>query len=246
MLGKYKVLALIPARGGSKGLPRKNLLSLNGRPLISYPIEAAKNSNFIDRVIVSTEDEEIAVTAKSFGADVPFYRPIELAADNSKTLDVINDVIARLIGLGEEFDILVLLEPTSPFTEAEDIDRALTILKDSYLDVDSVVGVSEVKEVHPDYLVRLNSSRFIIPYNKDDFRNISRRQDIETLYFFDGSLYISKVNALIKYNSFYHDRTIGFPMPRWKSIEIDDLCDFIFAEAIAKNMQLFSESNSQK
>jgi N-acylneuraminate cytidylyltransferase/CMP-N,N'-diacetyllegionaminic acid synthase len=246
VLGKYKVLAIIPARGGSKGLPRKNLLLLNGLPLIAYPINAAKRSKLIDRVIVSTEDEEIASVAESYDAEVPFYRPIELAADESKTSDVILNVLVQLGKHGEEFDIVVLLEPTSPFTEAKDIDNALNLLKDSFAYADSIVGISEVKEVHPDYLVRLNRDKLISSYSKIDFSGISRRQEIEPLYFFDGSFYISKIEALVKHDSFYHDRTIGFQMPSWKSIEIDDLRDLIFAEAIAKNIHLFNESNSQK
>jgi N-acylneuraminate cytidylyltransferase/CMP-N,N'-diacetyllegionaminic acid synthase len=240
VLGNYKILAVIPARGGSKGLPRKNIRPLNGKPLIFYPIDAAKKSKFIDRIIVSTEDSEIASIAMSYGAEVPFLRPKELAGDFSKTSEVIKSVIDELGQRSEYYDILVLLEPTSPFTESHDIDGALIALNEGFARVDSVVGVSKVKEVHPEYLVRLNSDGLIRPYCRDDFNDISRRQDMEPLYFFDGSLYISKINAYINYNSFYHDRTMGFEMPRWKSLEIDDLCDFLIAETIEKNKDIFN------
>lgn len=244
MLGELRVLAIIPARGGSKGLPRKNIIQLNGRPLISYPIHAAKKSKFIDKIIVSTEDLEISKVALDCGAEVPFLRPSELAADNSSTSEVIRHIISELERQGDYYDIFVLLEPTSPFTESRDIDSALDLIKSKFDSVDSIVGISQVKEVHPDYLIRLTSDGLIRSYTNYGFSKITRRQDLEPLYFFDGSLYASKIDAYIKHNSFYHDRTLGYEMPRWKSYEIDDYCDFLIAETIAKNIDKFTKSDS--
>jgi N-acylneuraminate cytidylyltransferase/CMP-N,N'-diacetyllegionaminic acid synthase len=244
VLGKNTVLAIIPARGGSKGLPRKNIALLNGLPLISYPINAAKKSKYIDRVIVSTEDLEIFKIALDCGAEAPFLRPSELATDDAKTSDVINHVIFELKRQGDYYNIIVLLEPTSPFTEYRDVDSALSLLESNFSGIDSIVGISQVKEVHPDYLVRLNTNGLIRPYASTGFSETLRRQDLEPLYFFDGSLYISKTDVYIKKNSFYHDRTFGYEMPRWKSYEIDDYYDFLIAETIAKNIYKFTKLDS--
>ncbi len=235
MIDGKTVLAIIPARGGSKGLPRKNVLPLCGRPLVGWPIKTALESAYIDRAVVSTDDEEIAKIALREGADVPFLRPADLATDTSDSISVVRHAIEMMRGGGEDFDYCVLLEPTSPLTEYRDVDSALERLDRSRDIADSIVGVSKVVASHPAFDVRINRRGLIEPYGGNDFTAL-RRQEIAELFFFDGSLYISDIPALLKLNSFYHDRTLPYITPKWKSLEIDDFVDFICAEAIMENL----------
>ena len=228
------MLAIIPARSGSKGLPGKNLRQLDGRPLVAWPISAALGANSVSRVIVSTDDEAIANIARASGADVPFMRPANLASDTASSMDVVLHALDVLAAQGEEFQYVMLLEPTSPLTESSDIDAAFSRLVATSNLADAIVGISHVESTHPEYDVRLGENGLISPYAASDFSSLRRRQDIEPLYFLEGSLYISQVSAFKRYKTFYHNRTIGYEVPRWKSIEVDDLFDFIVIEAIVK------------
>jgi CMP-N-acetylneuraminic acid synthetase len=125
---KNKIIAIIPARGGSKGLPRKNIKLLLGKPLVAWTIEQAKNSKYVNKVVVSTEDKEIAEISRGYGAEVPFLRPKELARDDSPTIDAILHALNWFEESGEYFDIVVLLEPTSPLRDVEDKDKCVEIL----------------------------------------------------------------------------------------------------------------------
>ena len=232
MIDGKTVLAIVPARGGSKGLPRKNVLPVGGKPLVAWPVGAARASRQVDRVVVSTDDAEIAAAAVAAGGEVPFMRPAELAGDTAATMDVVRHVLARLGEAGDTFDYVVLLEPTSPLTEGSDIDRALGILHASRDRADAIVGVSRVEAAHPEYDVRLGDDGIIRPYAVPDFRSLRRRQEIEELYFLEGSLYASCARALLREGSFYHARTLGYSVPRWKSLEVDELMDLICVEAI--------------
>lgn len=236
MIANKKVLAIIPARGGSKGLPRKNILNLCGRPLIGWPIKAASSSCYVDRIVVSTEDMKIAEVAASQGATVPFLRPKELAIDTATSFSVIEHVLEELKLVGEEYKYVVLLEPTSPLTDAKDIDQALERLERGRAQADSIVGVSEVVAAHPVFDVEIRENGLIKPYMHENFSFAGRRQEITPLYFFEGSLYISDVSVLLEQKSFYHERTLAYAVPKWKSFEIDDLVDFICVEAIMKNI----------
>lgn len=228
------VLAIIPARGGSKGLPGKNLRLLDGRPLVTWPILAALGASMVNRVIVSTDDEAIAEVARAAGADVPFMRPSSLSGDHASSMDVVTHALEILASEGELFNYVVLLEPTSPLTESSDIDKALSRLKFNSGIADAIVGVSRVESMHPEYNVRVNEKGLLSPYLAADFSSLRRRQDIEPLYFLEGSLYISYVEAFKRHKTFYHDRTIGYEVPRWKSIEVDELFDFVMVEAVLK------------
>ena len=245
MINGKSVLAIIPARGGSKGLPKKNILHLGGRPLLGWPIKAAKHSMYVDRVIVSTDDKKIARIAKEQGAEVPFLRPSELALDTSPTISVLEHAIAFTKREGCSYDYCFLLEPTSPLTESADVDGALEKL-DSNRDIaDSIVGVSRVEAAHPVFDVVINKKGLIEPYLADGFSKAGRRQDLEDLYFFEGSLYISDTTVLLKKRSFYYDRTLPYIVPRWKSIEVDDMVDLICVEAIMKNMDKIKSNNGE-
>ena len=229
MIAGRSVLALIPARGGSKGLPRKNVLDLCGKPLIAWSIEQAMACPEVDNVVVSTDDKEIAGLSKAFGAEVPFMRPPELAGDTASSMSVILHAVDHLETAGASFDILVLLEPTSPLREVTDISGALArLVSDSRFE--SVVGVSQVESVHPAFLYRLQDG-MLSPYLGEQ-KPAVRRQDIERLYFLEGSVYVSYVDSLRSRLSFYHEATAPWIVPRYKSIEIDEISDLIAVEAL--------------
>ncbi len=227
-----KILAIIPARGGSKGLPRKNIRGLLGKPLIAWTIEQAKNSRYINRVVVSTEDKEIAEISKKYGAEV-IERPMELATDEAKTFDVIFHVINYLEEQGEYYDAFVLLEPTSPLRDVEDIDRCFEMLMCNSK-AKSIVGVAKLEGAHPAFNVVINEEGFIRkPDGTTNFKFL-RRQDLKDIYFFEGSVYASKIETFKQKKTYYHELTLGYIIPKYKSLEIDDLCDFICIEALMK------------
>lgn len=225
MIKDKRVLGIVTARGGSKGLPRKNVKEFNGRPLIAWTILQALESSIVDHVIVSTDDEEIASVSKEYGADVPFLRPNYLSNDTATSIDVIIHAIDFLKGNGKLFDIVVLLEPTSPLREASDIDSALMLLTETK-GAQSIAGVSEVESQHPDFLVKIED-KFMRPYIEFD---VKRRQDLKSLYFFEGSVYAAYIPFLLSENSFYTSKTLAYEVPKWKSFEIDDIVDFSIVE----------------
>ena len=226
-------LAIIPARGGSKGLPRKNIKPLLGKPLVAWTIEQAFKSKYLDEIIVNTDDEEIAEISKKYGAKIPFIRPKELALDNTPTFDVIEHTIKFYKeNLKKEFDYVVLLEPTSPLRKDNDIDNAIKKLidNDKY---DSLVSLGKVYLEHPSIVKQIKGD-YIVPYI-DENKNIKRRQDLEDVYFPYGVIYISKVDELLHYKTFYQPKTGYYLIERWQCYEVDDIYDFICIEAILKN-----------
>ncbi|MCX5695198.1 MAG: acylneuraminate cytidylyltransferase family protein [Candidatus Omnitrophica bacterium] len=225
------VLALIPARGGSKGLPGKNIRLLLGKPLISWSIEQALGSRYIDKVVVSTDSTKITGIARHYGAEVPFRRPKKLASDNAKSMDVILHAINFYESRGHIFDIIVFLEPTSPLREIEDIDKAIEILMTNQK-AESIVGVAKLESAHPEFLVKLKKG-FLEPYLNKAYK-VFRRQEVEELYFFEGSLYIAYAESLKNKKTFYHNKTLAYIVPKWKSFEMDDYTDFIIIEAILR------------
>lgn len=229
-----KNLAVIPARSGSKGLPGKNIRPLIDKPLIAWSIEQALASKYISDVIVSTDSQEIADIAIQYGAKVPFLRPTHLAEDHSATSDVLIHLIDYLNKKNQIYEYLFLLEPTSPLRETIDIDLAYEKLI-STVNAKSIVGVSKVEAQHPDFCVSININGFLESAN--NFK-VVRRQDIESSFFFEGSIYISEIETYMANKNFYHDKCLGFVFPKWKSFEIDDLTDFVIVEALLKNKQL--------
>ena len=234
MINSKRVIAIIPARGGSKGLPGKNIKEMAGKPLIAWPISAALSSKYVDEVIVTTDDQVIADISEKFGAKIPWLRPNVLASDNAKRIDVIEHAIKNT----DPFDILVYLEPTSPLTEAIDIDEALELLINQNIG-ESIVGVSESGCAHPTYSLKVRNG-LLSPYVLKSFDELKiNRQDIDESFFFDGTLYISYVETLLNYREFYHEKTLGYLAPKWKSFEIDDIDDFRIVECIIKNKDIF-------
>lgn len=238
MIQGNRVLALIPARSGSKGLQNKNIRPLLGKPLLTWPIAAAKASQYVDKIIISTDDMTYASIAIEAGAEAPFLRPEELANDTAPSIDFILHALDMLEAGGDFYDYLLLLEPTSPLTEARDVDSALeTLIANSGI-ADSIVGVAALASTHPSFAVRLNQQGLIKPYATKSFEQLPRRQDIEPLFSLDGSLYASSISALRRERSFCHERSLPYIMPRHKSLEVDDLVDFICIEAIMSQRHL--------
>lgn len=226
-------LGIVPARGGSKGLPGKNIKELCGKPLIAWSIESGLKSKYLDEVIVTTDSKDIANIAKQYGASVPFLRPDVLANDTATSFDAIKHTIEFYKNeMKKEFDYIVLLEPTSPLREARDIDIAIEQLFNS--NADSIVGICKTEDQNPAFLVFKNEKDFISGYENHDMK-VLRRQDIKDVYFFEGTIYISKTDVLLNKKTFYHENTIGYVVPKYKSLEIDDIDDFIMVEAIMKH-----------
>jgi CMP-N,N'-diacetyllegionaminic acid synthase len=226
-----KVLAVVPARSGSKGLPGKNIKQLIDKPLLAWSIEQGLASKYVDEVVVSTDSQEIADVAVRYGAKVPFLRPAELAKDETSTADVLVHLIKTLEEQGSKYDYLLLLEPTSPLRETKDIDLAFDKLF-SNKDASSIVGISAVESQHPMFCVSLTEEGFL--RSENEFK-VLRRQDITPLYFYEGSLYISEIEVYKSKKNFYHNNTLGYVVPKWKSYEIDDNVDFLIVETILKN-----------
>ncbi len=224
------VVGIVPARGGSKGLPRKNVLDLSGKPLIAWSIERAVSSKYLDKVIVSTDDNEIAAIAKQYGAEVPFLRPDELAGDTTPMIDVVGHAITYYEKENAEFDYVALLEPTSPLRKENDIDNAIVQLINHENDADGLVSVGEVHLEHPSIMKKIKDE-YIAPFEISD-KNISRRQELEKVYFPYGVIYLVKTEMLIKHRTFYQDRTIPYFIERWQNYEVDDIYDFKCIEAV--------------
>lgn len=229
MIHGNSVLALVPARGGSKGLPGKNVRPLLGKPLIGWSIDQGRASKYVDAVVVSTDDAGIAAAARAHGAELPFMRPIELASDTASSIDVILHALDSLEQAGRRYNLLVLLEPTSPLRETADIDAALEALL-AHPEAQSIVGVAKVESGHPSFLLRRNGV-LLEPYAPQEF-GAKRRQDLDELFFLEGTVYITWVDALRERRGFYHERTMPHVVPKYKSFEVDDLTDFTVIEAL--------------
>lgn len=233
MMGGKKILALIPARGGSKGLPRKNILPICGRPLIAWSVDKALRSKHVDTVLVTTDSQEIADVAQAAGAHVPFLRPAELATDRSSTYDAIRHALTYLEEKeGKTFDYVVLLEPTSPLREDDDIDRMLERLISNAAEFDSIISVGEVDE-HPSIVRRLNGLN-LEPFCPELLQT-KRRQDNEPAYFPYGVAYIAKTDVLLLENTFYTKRCTYYKIKQYQNYEIDDIYGFLCVESIMKH-----------
>lgn len=229
MIKNKTVIAIIPARSGSKGLPNKNIRLMNGLPLLQWPILCAMHSKYIDHTILSTDSLEYSNIGKAVGADVPFLRPESLAADNSSSIDVL---LYTLENLKKQFDIIVLLEATSPLTRAYDIDRALEAFVSNDT-AQAMVSVIAADSHHPEYAIHIDQHSFISSANSG-LTGHTPRQQLEKAFFPDGSFYISNINYLQQSHTFYHNKTMTHCVERWQSPEIDDLIDFKVVELILK------------
>lgn len=229
MYGDCKILGLIPARGGSKGIKNKNIVDLCGKPLIAYTIDAACNSSYIDNIVVTTDSENIAEISKKWGGEVPFLRPKELAEDTSTTLEAVLHAIRILENKGQLFDVLVLLQPTSPLRTTEDIDNAIRIFFEKGRQ--AVVGVSEVDD-HP-ILVRTLGKKGKLE-KLLSLNSTCRRQDMPKYYRVNGSLYVNSI-ANLNLDTSFNDNEIPYVMEKDHSIDIDEIQDLYMVEYYLKN-----------
>jgi CMP-N,N'-diacetyllegionaminic acid synthase len=233
MINQRRVIAIIPARGGSKGVPQKNIKMICGKPLIVWTIEKALKSRFIDELIVSTDDDEIAHISAAAGASVPFRRPAELATDTAPTMAAIDHALDYFRAARDmTFEYVVLLEPTSPLREDDDIDRMLEQLEANAADYDSIISVGEVAE-HPSIVKRLVGGS-LAPFCPE-LQTTTRRQDNEAAYFPYAVGYIAKTSSLAAERTFYGKRAAHYRIKRYQNYEIDDLYDFLAVASVMRH-----------
>lgn len=228
MYKNKKILAVIPARGGSKGLPGKNIRQFAGKPLIAWSIEAAKGSRYVDEVIISTDSQEIAKVAASWGGHVPFMRPSELATDDAKGLDVILHAIDWARSLPALYSLALVLQPTSPLRTSQDIDNAVELFFAK--NAKSVVSVCEA-EHHPWWTNILPEDGSMKDFLQAEISN-TNRQSLPTYYRLNGAIYLVDINFIEQTRSFIADGTFAYPMPQERSVDIDNLLDFRLAELL--------------
>lgn len=221
MYKNKRILALITARGGSKGIPDKNIKLLCGKPLIAWSIEEAKKSKYIDRLILSSDSEKIIKVAKEWGCDVPFVRPEELAFDTSSSIDVILHAIENI---DDKFDYLMLLQPTSPFRTVADIDKVVEQSIDSNIEL--MVSVAKVKK-HPSYLYKIENNK-LIPYIETNKQ--LRRQDMPQTYEHNGAIYFSTIDFIKKNKTYNSKDAVGYEMFGSANLDIDTVEDLEYAE----------------
>ena len=226
MIAGKRVLAVIPARGGSKGVPGKNIRPLAGRPLIAWTIAAAGHAPEIDRAVVSSEDADIIETARQWGGEAPFVRPAELARDDTPG---IAPVLHALDALPENYDYVVLLQPTSPLRTGADISAALALCLES--GAPACVSVSLPPHA-PWWMFRLDKNRCLQALLPKEAIP-ARRQDMPEVYALNGAVYVAEVNWLRETKAFLTPETVAYVMPRERALDIDVELDFIIAEAVA-------------
>jgi CMP-N-acetylneuraminic acid synthetase len=231
MINNKKILAIIPARGGSKGLPDKNIKLLLDKPLIAWTIEQAKNSKFIDEIHVSTDSTKIAKIAENYGIKVPDLRPDYLATDSSSTIDVVEYIIKKYEEQNKFFDYIVLLQATSPIRKKNDIDNAIQLCS-SHPEYDGVISLGEVLGNHPAIFKKIINNR-IQPYF-NNYEKTSRRQDLEKIYHPYGFFYMIKTDIFKNQKNFYTDNILPYHIERWQIIDIDDEIDLLCCEAILR------------
>lgn len=223
-----KNIAIIPARGGSKGIYKKNIRQFAGKPLIAYTIIEAIKSKRFDKVIVSTDDDEIGKISKKYGAEV-IKRPGDLAKDDTHTIDVIFHLIDILLKQYDHSTIIVLLQPTSPLRTVNDINNSIELFLKK--ECESVIGVCE--STHPpQWSLKIEGEFLKLVFNNDNFK--MRRQDLHKSYYPNGAIYIASIETLIKYKSFYCQYTLPYIMPIERSIDIDNEFDLFLAEILLK------------
>ncbi len=224
MIKNKKIIAIILARGGSKRLPGKNIKMLNKKPLITWSIEAAQKSKYIDKLIVSTDSQEISNISKNFGADVPFLRPKNISQDITTSEDTLLHVLKWIKDNEEKkYDYFILLQPTSPLRTAKHIDEAITLF-DANKDADTLVSITKNSK-NPYWLQKINKKGYIQQYFKP-------ANNLSELYIPNGAIFIGKAQEFIKTKKLYTSKTIGYTMDKMVSIDIDNELDFKLAELL--------------
>ena len=228
MIHGNRVLGIVLARAGSKGLPGKNFKCLDGKPLVQYAIEAGVNSKYLDNVVLSTDCNKCSDIAKKLGV-ASFTRPESLSGDSVGSTDVIIDLLNVITDSGDIYDAFVLLEPTSPLRVSADVDAALEcLIKHGHR---SLVSVCEAEDQHPSFMFTIKAKGRLETWSSEKFVAL-RRQDVGGAYYLDGSVYISFVDTFKRERSFCHSETGSLVVPKWKAAEIDDIWDFLYIEAV--------------
>jgi N-acylneuraminate cytidylyltransferase/CMP-N,N'-diacetyllegionaminic acid synthase len=228
MINGLFILAVIPARGDSKEIPRKNVKELGGMPLIAHTIRAAQQAKTLDRVILSTDSPEIAEVGKRYGVEVPFLRPAELAADESPMAPVLAHAVASVEKeLGKSIDVVVLLQPTSPFRTAAQIDEGISLLTES--GADSVVGLCKARH-NPYWMWVIRNGNVERLFSEG--ASFRRRQDLPEVYRVNGAFYASRRHVIMDRGQVLGEKIRGLVMTEEDSLDIDSALDFRFAEAI--------------
>jgi CMP-N,N'-diacetyllegionaminic acid synthase len=231
-----RVLGVITARGGSKGIPGKNLVKVCGKSLLAHTADVALHSK-LNQVVLSTDDAAIAAEATRLGVEVPFMRPAKLAKDDTPTLPVLQDVVAKLEAMGRKFDAIFTLQPTNPLRLVSDIDGAIDLLIRS--GSDSVIGFSDVGERHPARMKTIDiNGRVIEPPFAEQFEG-QRRQDLPKYYLRDGSVYLTRRDVLMNQNSIKGADCRAWLIPKERALNIDEpfdleLCEFLLQQEISR------------
>ncbi len=228
MMDDKRILAMIPARGGSKGVHRKNLACICGKPLIAWSIDEALKSRYIDRLILSSEDAEIIQIASELGCDVPFVRPNSLAQDDTPMIEVVSHALSIL---GEGFSYLVLLQPTSPLRNAQDIDTCIQHCLAS--NAKACISMTEASK-SPFWMYSVSETGYLVPFMDND-KQYTRRQDIPKAFIPNGAVYVSEIDFLRERSAFITDQTKAYIMPAERSFDIDsrldmEICEFLLSK----------------
>jgi CMP-N,N'-diacetyllegionaminic acid synthase len=227
-----RVLGIVPARGGSKGIVRKNIVPLLGKPLLAYTANAALAAQRITRTVLSTEDEEIARIGRALGLEAPFMRPPSLALDDTPTIPVLQDVVQRLEAMGESYDAIFVLQPTNPLRLPEDIDGAIERLERT--GADSVISFVDVGEKHPARMKFITADgRVVDPPFAEQYEG-QRRQDLPRLYLREGSVYLTRRQVLMEQNSLKGLDCRAWIIPQNRACNIDTPFDLFIAEQMVK------------
>jgi len=233
-----EILAIIPARSGSKGLKDKNIKKLNGKPLISYTIEAALKSEIFADILVSTDSEEYKRIAETYGAWVPFLRSRELSEDTTRTSEVIENVLLELEKMGKKYDSFMVLQPTSPLRNEDDIKAAAQLFFEK--DANSVVSMCECE--HSPLWTRVLHSDYCLDGFLSNLKEV-RRQDLKKFYRLNGAIYLVKTDYFIRYRDYYKSKSYAFIMDRSRSVDIDNIDDFRYVEFLMNNRSASSNFN---
>jgi len=231
-----RVLGVALARGGSKGIPRKNIALLAGKPLLAYTAIPALTARRLSRVILSTEDEEIAAVGRQFGLDVPFMRPADLARDDTPAVAVIEHAVCELERRGDRYDAVFILQPTNPLRRPEDIDGAIELLDQT--GADSVISFVEVGDAHPARMKYIDTDGRAVDPPFAEASEGQRRQDLPRLYLRDGSVYVTRRDVLVNHRSLKGRDCRAWLMPRDRACNIDEPTDWIIAEALVRHHRL--------
>lgn len=227
MIDNKTILSIIPARKGSKGILNKNIKELGGKPLISWTIIEAKKSKFIDRLIITTDSDEIAKIGREEGAEIPFIRPAEISQDNSTATEVILHTLQWFYKNDKSYDYFIYLQPTSPLRKVDQIDQALKLIISDERS-DSLVSVSAPSK-HPYWMKRINNNGFLEDFFKTD-KLYNNRQELPQVYTVNGAIYISKWDVFLEDNSFYKGNCLPFIIEGNSSIDLDTIDDWNYAE----------------